>query len=62
MILLCDAGGTHARFALSKDGKTMSEPQKIKIAEFTDFDSIVMHYLASQNIKASEIVELRLSL
>lgn len=36
-ILLCDAGGTHARFALSQDGKTLSEPQKLKISDYPNF-------------------------
>ncbi len=62
IILLCDAGGTHARFAVSTDGRTMSDPQKILISNYPDFGSIASHYLHTQNIRAEEITDFRLSL
>ncbi len=61
-ILLCDAGGTHARFAISKDGQQIEDPQKIKISDFPDFSSIASHFLNSQNVKVQDITEFRLSL
>lgn len=62
IILLCDAGGTHARFSVSTDGRTMSDPQKILISDYPDFAAISDHYLHSQNIKPEDITDFRLSL
>ncbi len=60
--LLCDAGGTHARFAFSKNEQEIEEPQKIRIHDFPDFESITTHFLNSQKASPLEIKEFRLSL
>lgn len=60
-ILVCDAGGTHIRYALSEDGRFISEPQKFKIAEFSNFESIVSHFLSGAQTPAEKITSFRLS-
>lgn len=61
-ILLCDAGGTHARFALSRDGKTMTAPQKVKAADFPTIGRAIEQFLHGQNILPEEIRSFRLAL
>ncbi|HNQ91380.1 MAG TPA: glucokinase [Alphaproteobacteria bacterium] len=60
-ILVCDAGGTHIRFTHSEDGNTLSEPQKFKLSEFPDFESVVMHFLSVAQKRTDEITSIRLS-
>ncbi len=60
-ILLCDAGGTHIRFALAKDGLLNGDPQKYRIGDYPDFGSVACHFLTSQQEKPEDISELRLA-
>ncbi|MBE2191005.1 MAG: glucokinase [Alphaproteobacteria bacterium] len=60
--LLCDAGGTHLRFALSDDYvSTISEPQKLKISDFQDMNDAILHFLNSQQCSLETISSVRLS-
>lgn len=60
-ILLCDAGGTHARFSLSMDGKAITPPQKIKAADFPTIGQAIRHFLHAQEIDPSTIDSFRLA-
>lgn len=54
-ILVADAGGTHIRFAVSHDGRTLSEPQKFKVSEFPSLKDAVTHYLFRERIEYDNI-------
>lgn len=60
-VLLCDAGGTHIRFALAKEGTLIGEPQKYRIEDYSDFASVAFHFLASQQETPQNITEVRLA-
>lgn len=60
-ILLCDTGGTHIRFALSDDGKAMSEPQKFKLDEFLNLESVATHFLYANGKQPADITSFKLS-
>jgi glucokinase len=47
--LLVDIGGTYVRMALSEDGHTLShDPQKIKAAQFANFEDALLRFVQSQ--------------
>ncbi len=54
-ILIADAGGTHIRFAVSHDGKTLSEPQKFKVHEFLSLGDAITHYLFRERIEFDDV-------
>ncbi len=54
-ILVADAGGTHIRFAVSHDGRNLSEPQKFRVSEFPSLKDAVTHYLFRQRIEFDDI-------
>lgn len=60
-VLLCDAGGTHIRFALAKEETLIGEPQKYRIEDYSNFTSVALHFLASQREAPQNITEVRLA-
>lgn len=70
MIILCDMGGTHVRFAhIDKsrfariDEKSeILNPQKPKIADYPSFDAALDDYLKGVGINRAEVSELRMAL
>lgn len=60
-VLLCDAGGTHIRFARARAGELMGDPQKYKIDLYPDFTAVAAHFLAGQAEPPESITEVRLA-
>lgn len=54
MIILCDIGGTHVRFALKRDGQP-AEIEKYQVADYPSFDEALGAYCADKNISCSTI-------
>jgi glucokinase len=52
--LLCDIGGTHIRFGLSRDGTGIDHIAKLKVAQFSSFTAAVQSYLSAQNETACD--------
>lgn len=78
MIILCDMGGTHVRFAhidklrfahmndlrfAHKDKKSeILNPQKLKIVNYPNFDAVLDDYLQRVGINSADVSELRMAL
>lgn len=60
-ILLADIGGTHIRFAVSNPPSHISEPQKLRVADYVSLEEAVQHYLFQERIEADDISKFMLS-
>jgi glucokinase len=58
-ILVCDIGGTNARFALSgaRDHK-LSRIERLKVADFADLEGAIRHYLASLRLPPPRFISI----
>ncbi len=52
-ILLCDVGGTHIRFSLSRNGRI--EPHKMRVDQHPKLQDAIVEFLASQNTQAESV-------
>lgn len=54
-ILLCDAGGTHIRFAVSDDRGGMTQPDKLRVDAHASLEDAIERYLLAQSLPAGAI-------
>lgn len=60
-ILLCDVGGTHIRFAVSKNAGAMSIPEKLRVDTHNSLEDAIAKYLLAQSINTGDITDLYLA-